>query len=167
MPYRNLDRMDPAEHEGDPPARQGPARALRRLTASWAKMPAPMTTAASVPSTHGELEGDEALETLRATGRRRLVADAISRFRAADGFSHSRALAFQVCLTLLPAIIAVVGLAAALDQETFARVVRETIAELAPGRGGRHPHRGAAAGHPQRAAGDAARPRSSRASSPR
>lgn len=92
-----------------------------------------MTTAASVPSTHGELEGDEALETLRATGRRRLITDAISRFRAADGFSHSRALAFQVCLTLLPAIIAVVGLAAALDQETFARVVRETIAELAPG----------------------------------
>jgi len=92
-----------------------------------------MTTAASVPSTYGELEGDEALETLRETGRRRLIADAISRFRAADGFSHSRALAFQVCLTLLPAIIAIVGLAAALDQESFARVVRETIAELAPG----------------------------------
>jgi len=92
-----------------------------------------VTTAASVPTTHGELEGDEALETLRETGRRRLTTDAITRFRAADGFSHSRALAFQICLTLLPAIIAIVGLAATLDQESFARVVRETIAELAPG----------------------------------
>ena len=92
-----------------------------------------MTTAAQVPPTRGELEGDEAFETLREAGRRRLVEDTITRFRAADGFSHSRALAFQICLTLLPAIIAVVGLAAALDQETFARVVRETIAELAPG----------------------------------
>jgi len=35
--------------------------------------------------------------------------DAAIRFRAADGFSHSRALAFQVTLTLLPALIAVVG----------------------------------------------------------
>ena len=50
-------------------------------------------------------------------GRRRLFADSVTRFRAADGFSHSRALAFQLTLTLLPALIAVVGLAAALDQE--------------------------------------------------
>ena len=92
-----------------------------------------MTTATSVPRTHGELEGDEALETLRATGRRRLVADSITRFRAADGFSHSRALAFQFTLTLLPALIAVVGFAAALDQDSFRQVVQETISSVAPG----------------------------------
>ena len=92
-----------------------------------------MTTATAVPRTHGELEGDEALETLRQTGRRRLVLDSIARFRAADGFSHSRALAFQFTLTLLPALIAVVGLAAALGQEDFSRVVQETIEDLAPG----------------------------------
>jgi YihY family inner membrane protein len=93
-----------------------------------------MTTAASVPVTREEeLEGDEALETLRRCGRRRLVLDTITRFRAADGFSHSRALAFQVTLTLLPAVIAIVGLAAALEIESFTRVVRETIAQLAPG----------------------------------
>ncbi len=93
-----------------------------------------MTTATSVPATREEeLEGDEALETLRRTGRRRLVLDAVTRFRAADGFSHSRALAFQVTLALLPAVIAVVGLAAALEVESFTRVVRETIAQLAPG----------------------------------
>jgi YihY family inner membrane protein len=79
------------------------------------------------------LEGDEALETLRRTGRRRLVLDSVARFRAADGFSHSRALAFQVTLTLFPALIAVVGLAEALGQETFRRVVQETINALAPG----------------------------------
>src|SRR5687767_5988302 len=93
-----------------------------------------MTTAAAVPVTREEeLEGEEALETLRRTGRRRLVTDAITRFRAADGFSHSRALAFQVTLTVLPALIALVGLAAALEIESFTRVVRDTIRELAPG----------------------------------
>ena len=95
-----------------------------------------MTTAAAVPHTRGELEGDEALETLRQRGRRRLVIDSIDRFRAGDGFSHSRALAFQITLTLLPALIAVVGLAEALDQETFRRVVQETISTLAPGAAG-------------------------------
>lgn len=92
-----------------------------------------MTTASEVPATRGELEGDEAFETLRRTGRRRLVIDAAKRFRAADGFSHSRALAFQITLTLLPAVIAVVGFAAALGQEDFTRVVRDTILDLTPG----------------------------------
>ena len=92
-----------------------------------------MTTATHVPNTHGELEGDEAFETLRQTGRRRLVVDSVARFRAADGFSHSRALAFQVTLTMLPALIGIVGLAAALEQESFTRTVKETIDSLAPG----------------------------------
>ena len=95
-----------------------------------------MSTASSVPETHGELEGDEALETLRGVGLRRLLTDSITRFRAADGFSHSRALAFQATLTLLPALIAVVGLAAALDQETFTQVVTATVDDLAPGAAG-------------------------------
>ncbi len=95
-----------------------------------------MSTAAAVPQTQGELEGDEALETLREVGTRRLVVDSITRFRAADGFSHSRALAFQATLTLLPALIAVVGLAAALDQETFTQVVTATVDDLAPGAAG-------------------------------
>ena len=75
-----------------------PLAPLHRRSVLWA----PMTTASGVPCTYGELEGDEALETLRRTGRRRLVEDAVIRFRAADGFSHSRALAFQTTLTLLP-----------------------------------------------------------------
>ncbi|HEX8083904.1 MAG TPA: YihY/virulence factor BrkB family protein [Solirubrobacteraceae bacterium] len=95
-----------------------------------------MTTASAVPATRDELEGDEALETLRAVGRRRLLADTVDRFRAADAFSHSRALAFQFTLTLLPALIALVGLAAAIDQEDITRTVRATIEALAPGAAG-------------------------------
>ena len=95
-----------------------------------------MSSAAEVPTTRGELEGDEALKTLRHAGTRRLVADAVVRFRVADGFSHSRALAFQFTLTLLPALIAVVGLAAALGQEGLSRVVGDTIRALAPGAAG-------------------------------
>jgi YihY family inner membrane protein len=92
-----------------------------------------MSTATRIPRTHGELEGDEALETLLSAGRRRLVEDTITRFRAADGFSHSRALAFQFTLTLLPALIAIVGLAAALDQDDFRQAVQGTIETIAPG----------------------------------
>jgi YihY family inner membrane protein len=95
-----------------------------------------VSTASAVPQTHGELEGDEALATLRSVGSSQLLLDSIARFRAADGFSHSRALAFQATLTLLPALIAVVGLAAALDQETFTRVVTATVDDLAPGAAG-------------------------------
>ena len=94
-----------------------------------------MSTATSVPSTLG-LEGDDALATLRATGRRRLALDAFDRFRAADGFSHARALAFQFALTIVPALITVVGLATALDQDTFTRVVRDVLGDLAPGAAG-------------------------------
>src|SRR5918994_3141398 len=87
----------------------------------------PVTTASSVPATRGELEGDEALETLRRTGRRRLLVDSIVRLPAADGFSHSRALAFQVTLTLLPSIIAVVGFAEVVGQDELRIAVRDTI----------------------------------------
>ena len=90
-----------------------------------------MSTATSVPVTRDlELKGDDALETLRATGRRRLALDAFDRFRAADGFSHARALAFQFALTLVPALIAVIGLATALDQDTFTRIVREVLLQM-------------------------------------
>ncbi len=92
-----------------------------------------MTTAAGVPETRGELEGDEAFETLRSTGRVALLRDAVVRFRAADGFSHSRALAFQLTLTLLPALIALVGLTASLDEGATRRTLQDAIDALAPG----------------------------------
>jgi len=94
-----------------------------------------MSTATSVPETY-ELEGDDALETLRNTGWARLLKDAFLRFRAADGFSHSRALAFQVMLTLLPFVIAVVGLATVLNVDELRQLLTQTVDRLAPGPAG-------------------------------
>ncbi len=94
-----------------------------------------MSTAAAVPETRG-LEGDDAVHTLRNTGVANLIRDSFVRFRRADAFSHSRALAFQLVLTLLPALIAVVGFAGVLDQERFSRVLESTFTNLAPGPAG-------------------------------
>jgi uncharacterized BrkB/YihY/UPF0761 family membrane protein len=94
-----------------------------------------MSTATRVPETH-ELEGDDALKTLRRTGWGRLAKDSFQRFRAADGFSHSRALAFQITFTLLPATIAVVGLATILHAAKFRDILRHTVTRLAPGPAG-------------------------------
>jgi YihY family inner membrane protein len=94
-----------------------------------------MSTATLVPETY-ELEGDDALETLRRTGWWRLLKDSFRRFRYADGFSHSRALAFQVTLSLLPAIIAVVGLATLLHADHFRKILGQAATRLAPGPAG-------------------------------
>jgi YihY family inner membrane protein len=94
-----------------------------------------MSTATRVPETH-QLEGDDALNALRRTGWGRLAKDSFLRFRAADGFSHSRALAFQITFTLLPAIIAVVGLATILHAAKFRDILRQTVTRLAPGPAG-------------------------------
>jgi YihY family inner membrane protein len=94
-----------------------------------------MSTATSVPETY-ELEGDDALRTLRRTGWGQLAKDSFQRFRAADGFSHSRALAFQVTLALLPAVIATVGLATAMQASRFRQLVVQTVDRLAPGPAG-------------------------------
>src|SRR5680860_876886 len=78
-----------------------------------------MSTATHIPPTR-ELEGDDALETLRSTGRGRLRQDA-------------RALAFQIALTALPALIAGVGIATALEQDDLRTVFKDTLLSLAPG----------------------------------
>jgi YihY family inner membrane protein len=94
-----------------------------------------MSTATSVPETY-ELEGDDALRTLRTTGWGQLAKDSFVRFRAADGTSHSRSLAFQVMLTLLPFMIAVVGLATALNIDQLRQLFTQTVDRLAPGPAG-------------------------------
>jgi YihY family inner membrane protein len=94
-----------------------------------------MSTATSVPETY-ELEGDDALRTLRSTGWAQLAKDSFVRFRAADGTSHSRSLAFQVMLTLLPFVIALVGLATALNVDQLRQLVTQTVDRLAPGPAG-------------------------------
>ena len=96
-----------------------------------------MSSATAVPITRDlELEGDDALATAREIGLTALLQRSFLRFRYADGFSHSRALAFQFILTLLPALIAVVGLANVLGQQTFTKVLTETVEGIAPGPAG-------------------------------
>jgi len=94
-----------------------------------------MSTATSVPETY-ELEGDDALRTLRSTGWGQLAKDSFVRFRAADGTSHSRSLAFQVMLTLLPFVIALVGLATAMNVDQLRQLLTQTVDRLAPGPAG-------------------------------
>ena len=91
-----------------------------------------MSTATSVPETY-ELEGDDAIQTLRNTGWAQLAKDSFVRFRAADGTSHSRSLAFQVMLALLPFVIAVVGLTTVLNIDQFRQLLTQTVDRLAPG----------------------------------
>ncbi len=94
-----------------------------------------MSSATPVPST-SELEGDDAIETAREIGLRQLSKNAFMRFRFADGFSHSRALAFQLILTLLPSLIAVVGLANVLNEQSFTDVLVTVFEDVAPGPAG-------------------------------
>ena len=54
-----------------------------------------MSTASRVPETW-DRSGDDPKETLAKTGRMRLLKNAFTRFRAADGTSHTRSLAFAV-----------------------------------------------------------------------
>ncbi len=96
-----------------------------------------MSTATRVPETitlsGDELSADDAVTTLRRYGRRKLVKNSFIRFRYADGFTNARALALQFCLSFIPLIIAVVGLASALHHEKFGRVVTQTLTQVLPG----------------------------------
>jgi YihY family inner membrane protein len=91
-----------------------------------------MSTASKVPETR-ELEGDDAVETLRDTGVRELVRDGFIRFRYADGFSHSRALGFQLMLTAIPSLIVLVALATLIGQDSLTEILTQTLRDLAPG----------------------------------
>jgi YihY family inner membrane protein len=91
-----------------------------------------MSTASAVPETY-HLGGIDAKQTLKHVGWGRLLKDSITRFRTADGFSTTRALAHGAVLTAFPAFIAIVGIASALDLGGFRQVVQGTIERLAPG----------------------------------
>jgi YihY family inner membrane protein len=96
-----------------------------------------MSSTEPVPETRmmpgDELSADDAFLALRHYGRWRLVHDAFIRFRYGDGFSHSRALALQLCLAIVPFLIALSGLATDLGVEDGGQIVAETILALTPG----------------------------------
>ena len=100
-----------------------------------------MTTARVVPVTTemdgDELDAEDAWHLCRRIGLRRLLLDSFLRFRYADGFSHSRALALQVALSVVPFLLALSGLAADIDEERPSRVLAQTVERLSPGGGSR------------------------------
>jgi YihY family inner membrane protein len=97
-----------------------------------------MGTATRVPETvtiaGDELSADDAVTALRRYGRWNLVKNSFIRFRYADGFSHARALALQLCLSFIPLIIAAVGLASAVHQQKIGQVIIQTVAGVLPGK---------------------------------
>jgi uncharacterized BrkB/YihY/UPF0761 family membrane protein len=94
-----------------------------------------MSTASCVRETWN-LTGDDAWRTLAATGRFKLVRDAFIRLRAADGFSHSRSLAFATSLVFVQGLIALVGLAVQFGQTGFNLTLLSAIEDAVPGPAG-------------------------------
>jgi YihY family inner membrane protein len=82
-----------------------------------------------------ELSADDAATALRQYGRWRLVRDSFLRFRYGDGFTNSRALGLQLCLAIIPLVIALVGLAGTVHQTKAAQVLVLTLQRLVPGHG--------------------------------
>ena len=100
-----------------------------------------MTTAHVVPVTTemdgDELDAEDAWHLARHIGLRRLLWDSFVRFRYADGFTNSRALALQACLAVVPFLLALSGLVADIDEEKPSRVLARTIERISPGGGSR------------------------------
>jgi len=61
------------------------------------------------------------------------VKDSFVRFRYGDGFSHSRALALQLVLSLIPLGIAFIGLSSTVRADQVAQVLREVLLRITPG----------------------------------
>ena len=95
-----------------------------------------MSSANDVPETW-ELSGDDAWETLKRTGRLRLARDAFRRFRASDGTSHARSLAFLVALLLVQGVIALVVIASMVHQRDWSELMVNTLQAVAPGPSGK------------------------------
>jgi YihY family inner membrane protein len=100
-----------------------------------------MSAATTVPERYGArdddaFEAEDAFEELRRAGLFRLTLNAIGRFRAADAMTYSRALGLSAVLSLIPALIAVVGLSTVIGSEPFRSILRDTLQTFAPGPAG-------------------------------
>ncbi|WP_322921783.1 YihY/virulence factor BrkB family protein [Nocardioides renjunii] len=95
-----------------------------------------MTTARTVPVTTemdgDELDAEDAWHLARQHGLRRILVESFVRFRYGDGFTNSRALALQTCLAVVPFLLAVMGLAADIDDDRPAAVVAATVNAVSP-----------------------------------
>jgi YihY family inner membrane protein len=91
-----------------------------------------MSSANSVPETTG-LTGHRALATIKQANVGLLLRDSITRLRVADGLSHSRALAFQLVLALIPGTIVLVAVASLFHWESLSNAIITSVESLAPG----------------------------------
>jgi len=94
-----------------------------------------MSSANLVPETH-TLTGHTAFDTLRRARFGPLLRDSVARLRYADGLSHSRAMAYQLVLALIPGAIVLIGLAAELKWDSLSSSIVSTTQSLAPGPAG-------------------------------
>ncbi|MER7280899.1 YihY/virulence factor BrkB family protein [Dactylosporangium sp. NPDC000244] len=96
-----------------------------------------MSSTRQVPETRSmsrdELSADDAWQALRHHGGWALMHEAFLRFRYGDGFSHARALGLQLCLAIVPFLIALSGLAGKLGVAEGGDVVADTVLALTPG----------------------------------
>ncbi|MEE6258925.1 YihY/virulence factor BrkB family protein [Plantactinospora sonchi] len=96
-----------------------------------------MSSTRMVPETRvmadDDLSADDAWHTLRRYGGWHLLRDAFIRFRYGDAFSHSRAFALQLCLAVVPFLIAMAGLISDLGVQEGGVVVADTVVALTPG----------------------------------
>lgn len=96
-----------------------------------------MSSVRPVPETQcmsgEELSANDAIHTLRQYGSLTLIRQGFERFRYGDGFSHARAFALQLCLAVVPLVIAGAGLAADIGAEREGEVVARTVVALTPG----------------------------------
>jgi YihY family inner membrane protein len=94
-----------------------------------------MSTANPVPETW-HLTGSDAKELVERTGFRHLLRDAFQRFRASDGFSHARSMAFATALILVQGLIALVGLASAIGEGRISDAIVGMVRDVFPGPAG-------------------------------
>ncbi len=93
-----------------------------------------MSSATRVPVPTANSAPRPPAATRRFGNRTALLAkETVVRFRYGDGFSHARALAFQLFLSVIPLVIALVGVSDTQHTERAAEVVRQTLVALAPG----------------------------------
>lgn len=100
-----------------------------------------MSSATHVPETRtvgDELDIKDARAAFRRVGTWQLVRDSYVRFRYGDGLSSSRALAFQLCLAIVPLVIFLEGLASVLLHGQARRVLTLTLVHLTPSAGDSH-----------------------------
>lgn len=92
-----------------------------------------MSSANPVPETTGLIADERAIDSIRSAGAKVLMRDGLQRLRVADGFSHSRAMAFQLVLALIPGTIVLVAIASELRWESLSNAIIRSVESLAPG----------------------------------